>query len=150
MMSIDMWSGAIFAFMIWTQLWKLRLCMHTGRLWLDLFQNYRQIAFAKIWHFFALVALKDTKKPMKYWKRPTMAVNVTSKARELKNGKTLIFIASLCSFGVKNEEDLVFWCFKVIKAKKATLVARKAKLQRSNAKDLWLVLYCRYGIIVLP
>ena len=72
------------------------------------------------------------------------------KGQRVKKQKNIDFIASLWSFGVKNEEDSVFWCFKVIKAKKATLVARKAKLQRTNAKDLWLVLYCLYAIIVLP
>ena len=116
---------------------------------LDLFQNSRNIAFAKIWHFLALVALKDTKKPIKYWKRPTKAVKVILRARESKKQRNIDFITFLWSFGVKNEEDSVFWRFKVIKAKKATLVARKAKLHRSNAKNLWLVLYCQYVIIVL-
>ena len=71
------------------------------------------------------------------------------KGPRVKKWKNIDFIAFLCSFGVKNEEDSVFWRFKVIKAKKATLVARKAKSQRSNAKNLWLVLYCLYVIFVL-
>ena len=71
------------------------------------------------------------------------------KGQRVKKQKNIDFITFLWSFGVKNEEDSVFWRFKVIKAKKATLVARKAKLHRSNAKNLWLVLYCQYVIIVL-
>ena len=71
------------------------------------------------------------------------------RGQSVKKWKNIDFIAFLWSFGVKNEEDSVFWCFKVIKAKKATLVARKAKSQRTNAKNLWLVLYCLYVIIVL-
>ena len=65
---------------------------HTGSLWLDLFQNSRNIVFAKIWHFLALVTLKDTKKTIKYWKRPTKAVKVILEARESKNGKILILL----------------------------------------------------------
>ena len=48
--------------------------------------------FAKIWHFLALMALKDTKKPIKNQKRLTMAVKVIPKARELENGKILILL----------------------------------------------------------
>ena len=66
--------------------------LHTGSLWLDLFQNSRNIVFAKIWHFLALVTLKDTKKTIKYWKRPTKAVKVILEARESKNGKILILL----------------------------------------------------------
>ena len=58
------------------------------------------------------------------------------KGQRVKKWKNIDFTAFLCSFGVKNEEDSVFRCFKVIKAKKATLVARKAKSHRSNAKNL--------------
>ena len=58
------------------------------------------------------------------------------KAQRVKKWKNIDFTGFLCSFGVKNEEDSVFLCFKVIKAKKAALVARKAKSQRSNAKNL--------------
>ena len=72
------------------------------------------------------------------------------KDQRVKKWKNIDFIAYLWSFGVKNEDDSVFWSFKVKKAKKATLVARKAKSQRSNAKNLWLVLYCLCAIIVLP
>ena len=71
------------------------------------------------------------------------------KGQRVKKRKNIDFIASVWSFGVKNEEDSVFWCFKVVKAKKATLVARKAKSHKSNAKNLWLVLYYQYVIIVL-
>ena len=57
--------------------WNFELRMlltHTGSLWLDFFQNYRNIVFVKIWHFLAPVALKNTKKPIKVWKRPQNAV----------------------------------------------------------------------------
>ena len=64
---------------------------HTGRLWLNLCQNSRNIVFAKIWHSMALMALQDTKKPIKYWKRPTKAEKVILKAGESKNGKIMIF-----------------------------------------------------------
>ena len=66
--------------------------MHTGSLWPDLFQNYRNIAFANIWYFLALAALKDTKKPIKVWKRPKKAVKVILKARESKNGNILVLL----------------------------------------------------------
>ena len=39
----------------------------------------------------ALMALQDTKKPIKYWKRPTKAEKVILKAGESKNGKIMIF-----------------------------------------------------------
>ena len=39
---------------------------HTGSLWVDLFQNSKIISNAKIRHFLALVALKDTKKTVEY------------------------------------------------------------------------------------
>ena len=65
---------------------------HTGSLMVDLFQNSRNIASAKIWHFLALIALKHTKKPIKYWKRPKKAIKVILKARESKNGKILILL----------------------------------------------------------
>ena len=64
---------------------------HTGRFWLNLCQNSRNIVFAKIWHSMALMALQDTKKPIKYWKRPTKAEKVILKAGESKNGKIMIF-----------------------------------------------------------
>ncbi len=64
---------------------------HTGRLWLNLCQNSRNIVFAKIWHSMALMALQDTKKPIEYWKRPTKAEKVILKAGESKNGKIMIF-----------------------------------------------------------
>ena len=79
-------------------------------------------------------------------KRHQEAHEILEKAKEVCKGhfkgqrdkrwKNNDFIAFLWSFGVKNEEDSVFWCFKVIKAKKAALVDRKAKSQRCNAKNL--------------
>ena len=81
---------------------------HTGSLWLDLFQNSRNIAFAKIWHFLALVALKDTKKPIKYWKRPTKAVKVILKARESKSGKILILL-HLCDHLVSKMKRIQYF-----------------------------------------
>ena len=72
--------------------YSLGMLMHTGSLRLDLFQNSRNIAFAKIWHFLALIALKHTKKPIKYWKRPKKAIKVILKAKESKNGKILILL----------------------------------------------------------
>jgi hypothetical protein len=41
----------------------------------------------------ALMALQDTEKPTRYWKRPTKAAKVILKARESKNGKIMIFFA---------------------------------------------------------
>ena len=38
------------------------------------------------------MALKDTKKPIKVWKRLQKAVKVISKARESKHGKILILL----------------------------------------------------------
>ena len=72
--------------------WIGIISKHTGSLWLDLFQSYKNIVFAKILHFLALVALKNTKKPIKVWKRPQKAVKVISKARESENGKILILL----------------------------------------------------------
>ena len=78
--------------LIYSKLRALLIPNHTGSLWLDLFQNSRNIAFTKIWHFLALEALKDTKEPMKYWKRPTKAAKVILKARESKSGKILVLL----------------------------------------------------------
>ena len=69
--------------------WSLK---HTGSLWLNLLQSYRNNVFAKIWHFPASVAFKDTKKPLKVWKRPQKAVKVISKTRESIKGKILILL----------------------------------------------------------
>ena len=66
---------------------------HTGRFWLNLYQGPRNIFFAKIWHYMVLMALQDTKKSMRYWKRPTKVEKVILKARESKNGKMVIFFA---------------------------------------------------------
>ena len=67
--------------------------LHTGRFWLNLYQGPRNIFFAKIWHYMVLMALQDTKKSMRYWKRPTKVEKVILKARESKNGKMVIFFA---------------------------------------------------------
>ena len=81
---------------------------HTGSLWLDLFQNSRNIAFAKIWHILALAALKDSKKPIKCWKRPTKSVKVILKARESKNGKILILL-HLCDHLVSKMKRIQYF-----------------------------------------
>ena len=74
----------------WIQFGKL---LHTGRLWLNSYQNPRNIVSAKIWQCMALMALQNTKKSIRYWKRPKKAEKVILKAGESKNGKIMIFFA---------------------------------------------------------
>ena len=58
-----------------------------------------------------------------------------TKGQRAKNGKILDFLVILGLFGVNNALISIFLIFKVTKAKKATTVAGKAKLQRRKSAD---------------
>ena len=81
---------------------------HTGRLSRNFSQNSRNIVFAKIWHSMALMALQDTKKPIKYWKRPTKAEKVILKVRESKNGKIMSFF-HFCDLLVSKIKEIQYF-----------------------------------------
>ena len=94
--------------------------------------------------------LEKHQKSQKNWKRPTKVIKVNLKARELKIWKFNDFSSYWGPFGVNYYGNLVFWSFKVVKAKKATTVARNANshIWMSNCPKL-LSLH-PYAIIILP
>ena len=93
----------------------LESLLHTGILWLNLYQNPKNIVLVKIWHCMALMVLQDTKKPISYWKRPKKTEKVILKAVKSKNGKIMIFLA-FCDHLVINIKEIQY--FDVSKSKR--------------------------------
>ena len=65
----------------------------------------------------------------KKYKRPTKVVKAETKGQRAKNVKSLDFLVALSLFDVNNTLISLFSSFKAMKAKKAAIVAGKAKLQ---------------------
>ena len=82
--------------------------LHTGSLWLDLFQNSRNIVFCKDLTFSGTSDLKRHQEDHKVLEKANKGCKGHFRGQRVKKWKNIDFIAFLCSFGVKNEEDSVF------------------------------------------
>jgi nitric oxide reductase large subunit len=107
-----------------------QICLPPGTLgvfWWIYFRILERLFLQRIEFF----STKGTKKPIKHWKGQQMLQRPYQRPGSQRMKNQGFFFIILWLFDVKNEGNLVSWCFKVIIARKAAL-DRKTKFQRSK------------------